>query len=151
MKRNVKRHWWTLAGFVALVMLIVIVDKSEDWLTHIEYPFDVWRMDLDDVLANIGLFLAGMSAFIVAVRRADRAHKKADQVGDRINGGMAKMAKEHVKMATQEAQDYVELLSRVTAVEDQRDDCQKELHMLRVWINERLDKLREEADRDESG
>lgn len=143
-----KRHMMYLGALVALIILIVIVDRSEDWLTHVEYPFDVWRMDLDDVLANVGLFLAGLSAFIVAIRRADRAHKKADQVGDRINGGMADMAKEHVAMATQESQDYNELLLRVTSVENQRDDCLKELHMLRSWTNERLDKLREEYDRD---
>ena len=133
-----------------MVTIIVIVDRAEDWLTRIEYPFDVWRMDLDDVLANIGLFMAGLSAFIVALRRADKAHKKADQVGDRINGGMAKMAKEHVAMATQEAQDYVELLSRVTVIEDERDNCRKELRLQRKWINERLDRLREEVNRDSS-
>jgi hypothetical protein len=129
-------------GFVSLVVLIYVVDTAEDWVQHISYPFNVWRMDLDDALANIGLFLAGLAAFIAVFRKADRAHQKADQVSERINGGLMEMAKQHVEIATQEAQEtghYIDLLSRVTAVEKQRDDCHNELSQIRDWINRRLD------------
>jgi hypothetical protein len=131
-----------VGGFVALVVLIYIVDTAEDWVQHISYPFDVWRMDLDDIAANIGLFLAGLAAFLAVFRKADRAHQKADQVSERINGGLMEMAKQHVALATQEAQEtshYIDLLTRVTNVEKQRDNCQKELDDIRGWINRRLD------------
>jgi hypothetical protein len=137
-----RRTWLIAGGFVALVVLIYLVDTAEDWIAHVSYPFDVWRMDLDDMLANVGLFLAGLSALIVAMRKADRAQKKADQVSERINGGLAKMAKEHVAIATQEAVEaghYVELLGRVTEIERQRDDCRQEVASMREWINARLD------------
>ena len=142
MTPKTKRGLIVAGGFVALVVLIFIVDRAEDFLLHIEYPFNVWRMDLDDMLANVGLFLAGLSALIVAMRKADRAQKKADQVSERINGGMAKMAEQHVAIATQEAQEtghYIDLLTRVTSIEKQRDDCHEELGSIREWINQRLD------------
>jgi hypothetical protein len=131
-----------VAGFIALVALIYIVDTAEDWVQHVSYPFDVWRMDLDDMLANVGLFLAGLAAFLAVFRKADRAHKRADLVSEQFNGGMKEMAKQHVALATQEAQEtshYIDLLTRVTAVEKQRDDCHEELSQIREWINKRLD------------
>jgi hypothetical protein len=129
-------------GFVALVALIYIVDTAEDWVQHVSYPFDVWRMDLDDALANVGLFLAGLGAFLAVFRKADRAHKRADLVSEQFNGGMREMAKQHVELATQEAQEaghYIDLLTRVTTIEKQRDDCEAERQELREWINKRLD------------
>ena len=138
------RAWLAIPSMIALVAVIYAVDRAEDFLTHIEYPFDVWRMDLDDILANIGLFLAGLGAFLMVFRKADRAHKKADLVSDQFNGGMKEIAQQHVELATQEAHEeghYIELLERVTAVERQRDDCRVELEMIRKWVNERLDGL----------
>jgi hypothetical protein len=130
-----------VGGFVALVTLIVIVDRAEDVL-QVSYQFDVWRMDLDDILANIGLFLVGLAAFLAVFRKADRAHKRADLVSEQFNGGMREMAKQHVELATQEAQEkshYIDLLTRVTSIEKQRDDCHEELSVIREWINKRLD------------
>jgi hypothetical protein len=142
MDRQTRRALLIAGGFVALVTLIFIVDRAEDWLVHIEYPFNVWRMDLDDIAANIGLFLAGAAAFIVAIRKADKAHKKADQVSERVNGGMARMVKEHVAIATNEATEtshYIDLLSRVTEIEKQRDDCHQQLTDIKEWVVNRLD------------
>ena len=142
MDRQTKRALLIAGGFVALVTLIFIVDRAEDWLVHIEYPFNVWRMDLDDILANVGLFLAGLAAFLTVFRKANKAHLKADQVSERINGGMAKMAREHVAIAANEATEtehYIDLLERITAIETQRDDCHKELADIRDWIMKRLD------------
>jgi hypothetical protein len=136
------RRWYMAGGFILLILLIVLVDRAEDVLTHISYPFNVWRMDLDDIAANIGLFLVGLAAFMSVFRKADRAHKKADQVSERINGGMMEMAKQHVAIATQEAQEtshYIDLLTRITNVEKQRDNCHEELEAIRGWINTRLD------------
>jgi hypothetical protein len=75
-------------------------------------------------------------------RKADRAHKRADLVSEQFNGGMKEMAKQHVELATQEAQEtshYIDLLTRVTSIEKQRDDCHEELTVIREWINKRLD------------
>lgn len=140
---------WAAAA-AALIMLIVIVDRAEDWVTHIEYPLNIWRMDLDDLLANLGLFLGGVAALITVFRKADRAQKKADQVSERINGGMAELAKEHVAIATAEATEashFIDLLGRVTTIEKQRDDCHDQLEVMRTelgrvqaWVVTRLDK-----------
>jgi hypothetical protein len=137
-----RRTWLIAGGFVALVVLIYLVDTAEDWIAHVSYPFDVWRMDLDDMLANVGLFLAGLAAFLTVFRKAGQAHKKADQVSERVNGGMARMVKEHVAIATNEATEashYLDLLSRVTEIEGQRDDCHQQLADIKEWVVNRLD------------
>jgi hypothetical protein len=135
------RRWYMAGGFILLILLIVIVDRAEDWIS-ISYQLDVWRMDLDDILSNVGTFLIGLAAIVAVWKKAERAHLKADQVSERINGGMMEMAKQHVALATQEAQEtshYIDLLSRVTTIEKQRDDCHAELSNIREWINIRLD------------
>ena len=140
MKRNTW-IWWAVGG-VMLILLIVLVDKVEDLLAHIDYPLDVWRMDLDDLLANVGLFLGGLGAFLMVFKVAKDAQRKAELVDSRINGGMKKLAEQHVAVATNEALEaghYVELLSGVTKIEQQRDHCLEELDAIKEWINRRLD------------
>ena len=145
-----RRWYWWAAGGIVLILLILLVDKAEDVLSHIEYPMDVWRMDLDDMLANVGFFLVGIAAFASLWVKAGKAHDKADEVSKEINGGLEKLATQHVAAATLEAQEaghYVELLGRVTAIEKERDDCHEELAEVRVemgqiqdWVVTRLDK-----------
>ena len=128
-----KRIWIGIGSFLALVILIIVIDRSEDWLTQVEYPFDVWRMDLDDVLANFGLFLAGLAAFLTVFRKAGRAHQKADQLSERVNGGLQRAAREHV----QDSEVIIGLVHRIDKVEENRDLCLEELAELR----ERIDQL----------
>ena len=137
MKSNYKWALWA----AALVALIVVVDRAEDWLTHIEYPFNVWRMDLDDLLANLGLFLGGLAAFLTVIKRVKIAESKAEKAAGSINGKLASLAEEHVRLATQEAMEaghYVELLSRITSLETERNKCLTELENLRTWIEGRM-------------
>ena len=123
-----------IAGaFVALIALIYIVDTAEDRLVHVEYPFNVWRMDLDDILANVGLFLVGVAAFVTVFKKADQAGKKADQLSQRVNGGLQKAAREHV----QDNEVIVGLVHRLDMVEADRGKCLEELTSLR----ERIDQL----------
>ena len=123
----------TIAGlFVALILLILIVDKSEDWLTHVEYPLNVWRMDLDDIAANIGLFLVGVAAFVTVFKKADQASRKADQVSQRVNGGLQQAAREHV----QDSEVIIGLVHRLDKMEGNRDLCLEELAELRVRIDQ---------------
>ena len=122
----------TIAGlFVALILLILIVDKSEDWLTHVEYPLNVWRMDLDDIAANIGLFLVGVAAFVTVFKKADQASRKADQLSQRVNGGLQQAAREHV----QDSEVIIGLVHRLDKVEGNRDLCLEELTALRKRID----------------
>ena len=122
----------TITGlFAALVLLILIVDRAEDYLVHIEYPFNVWRMDLDDIAANIGLFLVGLAAFITVFRKADQATRKADQVSQRVNGGLQQAAREHV----QDSEVIIGLVHRLDKVEANRNLCLEELTALRERID----------------
>ena len=137
MKSNYK---WALAA-VALIVLIVVVDRTEDWVTHIEYPLNIWRMDLDDFLFNVGGFLMGLAAFMTVFKKAGRAQTQADKANIKVNGGMQKLAEEHVKIAAQEVQEsghYTELLDRITSLEGQRNVCLEELSSLRIWVERKL-------------
>jgi hypothetical protein len=60
-------------------------------------------------------------------------------VSERINGGLAKMAEEHVAIASKESTHYTDLLQRVSSIEKQRDDCRQEMAGLKDWIVNRLD------------
>ena len=128
MKRTL---YWTAAA-IGLVALIFVVDTAEDWLHDVSYPFNVWRMDLDDVAANIGLFLVGLAAFVTVFKKADKAHRKADQVSERVNGGLAVAAREHL----QDNEVIHTMMHRMDRIEAQRDDCHDELALLRGRIEE---------------
>lgn len=122
---NGKRIAFYLAGLASLIVLIITVDKAEDWLTHVSYPFDVWRMDLDDILANLGLFLAGSAAIWTVKLKADRIEHK-------LNGGMMELAHKHV----QENEVIIGLVHRLDKMETERKTCIDELKALRQHIEE---------------
>ena len=126
-----KRALTIAAAFVALVLLILVVDRAEDFMHDISYPFNVWRMDLDDIAANIGLFLVGVAAFVTVFKKADRASRKADQLSQRVNGGLQQAAREHV----QDNEVIIGLVHRLDKVEGNRDLCLEELTALRERID----------------
>ena len=127
---------YTLAA-AALIVIIVLVDKAEDLLTRIEYPMDVWRMDLDDIAANVGFFLAGLAAFLTVWKKAGKAHDRADQVSQDINGGLASLASQIVADELRQSDIEVGLHNRVTALEDLLVDYQGCLDREKVWDAEK--------------
>ena len=134
--RNMKSWHWFLA-FGVLVATIITVDRAEDWLSQVGYPLTVWRVDLDDLLANLGLFLGGLAAFLMVFKRTRQIETQVAEVSERINGGMTRLAEEHVKRATLEASEaghYISLLERITSLETQKHHCMQELAELRSWI-----------------
>ena len=133
-------------SFVVLIALMVIVDRAEDILTHISYPMDTWRMDLDDALIGVGTFLLGVAAFVTLWRKADKTQAATDRVAGQINGGMSAIAREHVEGAISDADVEVGLWRRVDALEAGLDECcERELRCLeendklRDWVIARLD------------
>lgn len=145
------RWYWWAAGGVLLVLLIILVDKAEDVLAHIEYPMDVWRMDLDDMIANVGLFLGGLAAFLMVFKTAKDASRKADHVSSQINGGLSDIAKDHVSDALKDADVEIGLWRRVDELERTRQECLEELEGIKTWINRRLDDVENGRSNDTSG
>ena len=145
-------YWWAAAGIV-LILLIIVVDKAEDVMSHIEYPLDVWRMDLDDIAANIGFFLVGVAAFASLWRKAGRAHDKADEASKDINGGLANLASQIITDELRQSDIEVGLHKRVTALEkltaeyirrevvwdEEKEQIRLDRVALRDWLNRRLD------------
>jgi len=62
------RWLWTAA--VALFILGAIAAHFSDQLL-LRYPIDEWRMDLDDLIGNMGTFFVGLAA-LIGLRRAYR-------------------------------------------------------------------------------
>jgi len=67
---------WVWAGAVLLFILGAVAAHFSDQLL-LRYPIDEWRMDLDDLLGNVGTFFVGLAA-LIALRRA---HRKIDANG----------------------------------------------------------------------
>ena len=131
--------WVATVGFVALVALIVAVDRVEDWMTSVHYPLDVWRMDLDDLLANVGLFLAGLAAYLKVRRSTPGVEKKVETVEGQVNGEIRELAAELIRDEIATAglsQTTVEMEGRVEALEVQRDQCLTELAAMRAAIRQ---------------
>jgi ammonia channel protein AmtB len=130
-------------GIIAFLVAVFLVDA----FTHrVEYPLDIWRMDLDDFLGNIGFLLAGIAAIWTVAKTAKRAEKKADQVADQVNGGMASLATQILHDEIRVAGLEVGLGARVMALEESKRDCEEEKRVcleenekLRDWVIERLD------------
>ena len=129
---NKKYVTYSLTGFVLLITLIIVVDKAEDLLTQVEYPFDVWRMDLDDILANIGLFMVGAAAIWTVKLRGDKLEANHEQLANKINGNLAVSARLHM----QEDEIFIGLMHRIDKLENERTDCIDELKVLREKIEE---------------
>jgi hypothetical protein len=140
------RYWFLPAvGFAALVAGIVLVNQN----ANVAYPLSTWRMDLDDLIASVGIVAVGVAAIWTVWLKAKAADQKASALTERVNGGLKKMAEQHVAAATAEAIEaghYVDLLSRVTTIEQQRDDCHEDLAAVRIelssiqdWVVRRLD------------
>ena len=140
------RRWLIAGSILALILLIVLVDRTEDVLTHVSYPLTTWRIDLDDAMLGIGTILLGIAAIWTVWLKANRAEAKADQVSKQINGGMSKIAREHVDGALKNADVELGLWRRVDALETAVDDCtdreqrcMDENEKLRDWVIARLD------------
>ena len=67
---------WLWSAAIALFVLGVIAAHLSDQLL-LRYPINEWRMDLDDLLGNVGTFFVGLAA-LIALRRA---HRKIDANG----------------------------------------------------------------------
>jgi hypothetical protein len=124
---------WALWGFFALVALIVIVDTAEDVLHDISYPFGTWRMDLDDVTANVLTAIGILVAYTVGRRKQK---KDRDATEAKLNGDLEKVAKDIMRDEIETAglsNSFVGLLGRM-------EDCMKENGEMRRYI---LDKFGE--------
>ena len=137
-------RWLLLPGLgvVSFVVAVFLVDRY----AHVDYPFDVWRMDLDDALANIGFFLVGVAAIWTIGAKATRAESKANHVEHQINGGLSESAKRHVNEMLDNNEIEVGLWRRVDALEESKQDCierekrcSEENEKLRNWVIARLD------------
>jgi len=157
-------RWIAFGAFIALIVLILIVDRVEDVATHISYPLDTWRMDMDDAvvaMGSLGTLLLGIAAFSALWIKADRAHRKADQATDQINGGMTSLASQIITDELRTADLEVGLHKqvkvqdeRLVALEKLTSDClereqvwekekvqlRKDRLALRDWLNHRLDR-----------
>ena len=124
----VRLTWkWVAWGVAALVALIIVVDRSEDWLSHVSYPFNTWRMDLDDAIGNVIAFLAVLVAYLAVTRRQKATESK-------LNGGLEELAKKLMRDEIETAglnQTYMELLARV-------EKCMKENADMRQFILDRF-------------
>ena len=116
------KKWLFLPGLALLVVGGLVAHALEG--ASIEYPLGVWRMDLDDLLANIaalvlgvGTLLIGIAAFIKA-REALRLSQRNEST---INGGMTEAAKAHMQEALDHAEIEPGLWKRVDALEQDRD------------------------------
>jgi hypothetical protein len=125
---------------VAATVLIVTGFGIAHFLTEVvDYPLDVWRMDLDDLLANIGLFLVGLAAWLTVRQRAKAAEEKAEAVDDKINGGIRKLAADMIRDEMEVAgvnKATVEMEGRVEALEVERNQCRSELATMRAILRQ---------------
>jgi hypothetical protein len=137
---------WLLFPGLGIIAFLVATFLVGIYAHRIEYPLDIWRMDLDDFLGNVGFLLAGIAAIWTVAKTAHRAEKKADLVAHQINGGMSDVAKRHVIEALDNSEIEVGLWRRVDALEESKQECvdrekrcQDENDKLRDWVIERLD------------
>jgi len=134
------------AGFLAAVIVIVLIHES---LEDIEYPLQVWRMDMDDLVANVGILAAAAAGVWKVKLDADKAHREADKANAKtadlerkFNGGLQEAAKTHM----QDNEMFESLMVRVDRLEEEKQqeqkgrvDCEEALSDLRQWVITRLD------------
>ena len=134
-----RRYLLPGAGFAVFVVAVVWINST---ITYADYPFSVWRMDLDDAVANVAI-VAGAAAGLwkvkldadKAAREAEAARRKADDLERKFNGGLAEAARTHM----QDNEMFESLIIRMDRIETERNDCQEALTDLRGWVVERLD------------
>ena len=139
MRNTIRRYLLPAAGFAVFVVAVVWINATIDYA---DYPFHVWRMDLDDAVANVAI-VAGAFAGIWKVkldadrarREAEAARQKTEELERRFNGGLAEAARTHM----QDNEVFESLIIRVDRIEQERDACQAALSDLRQWVVERLD------------
>ena len=73
------------------------------------YPLGLWRMDLDDMLGNVGLFLAGLAAYLSVSRKQKATDAK-------VNGGLEDLVRDELELSGM-SNSYTALLARVEALE----------------------------------
>ena len=134
-----RRYLLPGAGFAAFVVAVVWVNANAD---QVDYPFNVWRMDLDDFVANIAIITGAAYGIWKVKRNSDQARalaavaaEKAALLESKFNGGLAEAARTHM----QDNEMFELLMVRVDRMEKERDDCQEALTDLRMWMVERLD------------
>ena len=134
-----KRYLLPGVGFIALVIAVVYINASVD---SASYPFHVWRMDLDDFVANAVLVVGAIAGIWKVKLEADKANREADKANRRtedlerkFNGGMAEVARTHM----QDSEVFASLSVRMDRMEQERDDCIEERKNLQQWVIQRLD------------
>ena len=138
-RHTIRRYLIPGGCFVAFVVAVVWINASID---QVEYPFRVWRMDLDDAVANVAI-IAGAVAGLWKVKldadkakaEAEKANRKAADLERKFNGGLADAARTHM----QDNEVFESLIVRMDRFENERDDCQQALTELRSWMVNRLD------------
>lgn len=140
------KRWLLLPGVILLIVggLLATVLRGVD----ISYPVNTWRMDLDDILANVaalilaaGTFLLGFAAF----KKASDADHRSMRNEHSINGGMADSVTHHVGEALKDADVEQGLWKRVDALETSNADCLAREARMRVLMQDVYRRL------DESG
>lgn len=112
----------------------------------VSYPFDVWRMDLDDTLANIGIFLGGLAAFLVVFKRARKVEERVERVEHKINGGLSSLASQILKdeikqygLDIEAVEQWMELSRRLALLEQSEHDCLLREDDLKGWVREQIE------------
>ena len=134
-----KRYLLPGAGFAAFVVAVVWVNANID---RVDYPFHVWRMDLDDFVANVAIVAGAVAGLWKVKLDTDKARREAEAAKQQIatlerkfNGGLEEAAKTHM----QDNEVFETLIVRMDRIENERDDCQQALTELRAWMVNRLD------------
>ena len=102
---RVDPKWLVVAAVVFMLAGVGLAVLGEDIFRR--WPLGTWRVDLDDLVTSIGALLLGAGAW----RRANDAHKKADQNG-----------KQEHDLEQREEADYVDHEQRLRDLEERWTD-----------------------------
>lgn len=147
MSLTFSKRWFLLPGVILLIVggLLATVLRGVD----ISYPVNTWRMDLDDILANVAALILAAGTFLLglaALKKASDADHRSIRNEHSINGGMGEAVTHHVGEALKDADVELGLWRRVDVLEEGYKDC---MERERVWEGERAQlRLDREALRD---